>query len=499
MPNDFSVDRRAFMAGSAATALTHSRVNAVTVESAINVVERFGFSPDGSSDNYRAFRQLAAFATERGGGRFFFPKGVYRVAKYRTTKTYQRPAFQAAHPTDITNAVYSNCNGLELIGDRASIKLNGGFHRSSARQADGIVSGLLAATFMPFALRRCTDVLISGFDIDGGVRDMTRDAGVTEAHAYLISLDACRRAILRDLSLHHSQTDAILLSDDTLLTGLLPGRACRDIRLERVRCESNARGGLAPLQVLGLTCVDCSFNGSGRGTGAYGHHAPGFGVDVEPDHRSPKDVDVKTGNLHFENCEFRDNFSAFLAAYIRSFQGSLTLINCNSSNRYNAPNHMIICWPGAVVDGGTHDLGAGTFWTSWSGQRGGDLVLRHSRFYGSGHFGIFHAHPGNAVRLENVTITGTQDKPTFGAFPAIEADPGAGRRNVIQGCRIFLPRSRKQPRPATEMGAAFNHATCEGNLFKTDLKPSEGEFLVMYYDCAVAGDQFQGSIAAHRS
>lgn len=499
MPSHFPVDRRAFIAGSGATALVQSRANAVIVASAINVVDRFGFSPDGRSDNYRAFQALAAFATQRGGGRFYFPNGVYRVAEYRTTKAYQRPSFQAANPDDITNAVYSNCNGLELIGDGASIRLNGCFHRSSVRQPDGLISGLLAATFMPFALRRCADVLISGFDIDGGVREMTRDPGVTEAHAYLISLDGCRRAVLRDLSLHHSQTDAILLSDDTLLTGVFPGTACRDIRLERVRCENNARGGLAPLQVVGLTCIDCSFNGSGRGTGAYGHHAPGFGVDVEPDHRLPKDVDAKTGNLHFENCEFRDNFSAFLAAYIRSFQGSLRLINCNSSNRYNAPNHMIICWPGAVLEGGTHDLGAGTFWTSWSGQQGGDLILRHAKFYGSGHFGIFHAHPGNVVELDSISLTGTQDKPTFGAFPAIEAKPGTGRSNVVRGSRIFLPKARKQPTPATEAGAAFNYAICEGNLFETDLRPSEGEFLVMYHDCEAMNDLFEGSIAARRN
>lgn len=491
------LDRRTFVAGSAAAALLPIRANAIERRPAVNVVDAFGFVPDGITDNYRAFHRLAAFATERGGGRFLFPKGVYWVAQYRTTNAYQRAAFQAERPNDVTNAVFANCNGLELIGEGASIKLNGRFHRSSERQPDGIVSGLLAATFMPFALRRCSDVIISGFDIDGGVRDMSRDPGVTEAHAYLISLDACRRVILRDLSLHHSQTDAILLSDDVLLSGVRPGTACRDIRLERVRCWNNARGGLAPLQVLGLTCVDCSFNGSGHGTGPYGHHAPAFGVDVEPDRRSPEDVDVKTGNLHFENCEFRDNFSAFLAAYIRSFQGTLALVNCSSGNRYDAPNHMIICWPGALLSGGTHDLGAGRFWTSWNGQTGGDLTLRDSTFLGSDHYGIFHAHPGNRVVLDNITIRGTQKGPTTGAFPAIQARPQAGGRNAVRNCRVFLPRARKSATPSVEVGASFNHADCEGNLFETDLPASQGAFVVMFDDCTTSGNQFSGSISGH--
>jgi hypothetical protein len=493
------LNRRAFVAGAGATALIPGTVAAVTGQVATNVVDAFGFVPDGITDNYRAFRALAAFATKRGGGRFFFPKGVYRVAEYRTTKAYQRPAYQAARPNDITNAVFLNCKGLELLGEEALIKLNGRFHRSSRLNEEGVVSGKLAAIFMPFALRHCSDVVISGFDIDGGVRDMTRDPGVTEAHADLISLDACRRVVLRDLVLHHSQTDAILLSDDVTLSGIRPGTACRDIRLERVRCVNNARGGLAPLQVLGLTCVDCSFSGSGRGTGAYGHHAPGFGVDVEPDRRDPKDVDVKTGNLHFENCEFRDNFSAFLAAYIRSFQGSLRIINCRSSNRYDAPNHMIICWPGALLEGGTHDLGAGRFWTSWSGQTGGDLIVRSSQFYSKDHFGIFHAHPNNLVTLENIRLTGTHEKPTFGAFPAIQADPGAGRRHIVRRCRIFLPKQRKSPPPTAEVGASFNHAICSNNLFETDLAPSQGKFLVMYHDCSVTGDRYKGAVSAHTS
>lgn len=492
-----SIDRRTFICGSAAVALLPNTTRSADLADSINVVDAFGFVPDGSTDNYVAFRALAAFATQQGGGRFFFPRGVYWVAEYRTTNAYQRPTFQAQRPHEITNAVFLNCRGLQLVGDAASIKLNGRFRRSSKRHEDGLVSGLLTAVFMPFALRHCADVLISGFDIDGGVREMTRDAGVDEAHAYLISLDACQRVVLRDLMLHHSQTDAILLSDDVLLSGVRPGTACRDIRLERVRCENNARGGLAPLQVVGLTCVDCAFNGNGRGTGVYGHHAPGFGVDVEPDRRLPKDVDTRTGNLHFENCNFQDNFSAFLAAYTGSFQGSLSMINCNSSNRYNAPNHMIICWPGARLDGGAHHLGTGTFWTSWSGQTGGDLTVNNCKFFGSGHFGIFHAHPGNLVRLNNVTITGTHTKPTWGAFPAIEANPGAGRRNVVRDCHMFLSKARKARRPASEIGAAFNHSICERNLFETDLTRSGGEFLIMYHDCRVAGDQFHGSVIPH--
>ncbi len=491
--------RREFLAGTAASAAA-VRPRAAA-DSAVNVVTAFGFVPDGRTDNYAAFRRLAAAATARGGGRYRFPPGEYYVARYRTTKAYQRPEYLAARPQDVTNARYQRCRGLELIGTGAKIRLNGRFHRSARLNSEGVISGLLAGVFMPFELSHCENVTISGFEIDGGVLQMTKDAGVDEAYAYLVALHACRNVTLRDLHLHHCQTDGILLHDDSMLSGAR-GTACRDIRIERVRCINNARGGLAPLQVLGLICTDSAFNGNAYGTGNYGHHAPGFGVDVEPDHRRPADVDTKTGNLHFERCEFMDNASAFLAAYTDSFQGYLRIINCNSRNGNNTPNPIILCWPGPVLrqggalfQGGTHDLGSGTFWTGWSGEYGGDLIVKDASFSGDGPYGIFHAHENNRVTLDGVTLVGRHSSGGAGAFPAIEADPGGGRRNVVRNCRFVIPAARKSPQPPYEPVSSINFADCSGNRFETDLPGRGGAQFVVYYhpNARISGDRFRGT------
>ena len=481
--------RRTFLAGTAGLAIT-SQTPARAQAAPVNVVQRFGFVADGKTDNYAAFRRLADHATRVGGGRYLFPPGVYWVAKYRTTETYQREAFQQARPADVVNAVYKGCRNLELSGKGAVIRLNGRFHRSAKAKS----AGLLAGIFMPFELRRCDGVTISGFEIDGGARAMTKDYGVTEAYAALIALNGSRNVTLRDLYLHHSQTDAIYLGDDATLSGGR-GVACRNVRIERVRCENNARGALAALQILGLTCTDSQFNGSSFGTGNYGRHAPGFGVDVEPDRYQPAEVDTMTGNLHFERCQFRDNFSAFLAAYPRKYQGYLRLIDCSSSNAGNAPNHMILVWPGAELRGGTHEIGSGTVWTSWDGTPGGNLTIRDATFRGNGNFGIFHAHEDSVVRLERVTLIATHRAPVFGAFPAIEGNPGGGRRNVVQDCRFVYPRARKAAQPAGEPTASFNHVTCSGNRFETDLPATGGQyFQVMYHaNAVVLSDRFSGT------
>src|SRR5687768_17509973 len=50
----------------------------------INVMERFGFVPDGRTDNYEAFHRLADHATQNRGGHYVFPRGVYFVERFRT-------------------------------------------------------------------------------------------------------------------------------------------------------------------------------------------------------------------------------------------------------------------------------------------------------------------------------------------------------------------------------------------------------------------------------
>ncbi|HEX2763420.1 MAG TPA: hypothetical protein VHM92_06190 [Allosphingosinicella sp.] len=464
---------------------------AVVAEAAVNVVEKFGFVPDGRTDNYEAFQRLAGFATRQGGGNFHFPPGIYYVARYRTTDIRRRD------PRLVLNAEFLRCDGLTISGTGAKIRLNGRFHRSARKGRDGLPEGTYHAAFLPFEIRHSRNVHISGFDIDGGVLAMTRDPDITETYAPLIALNASSRVTLSDLSLHHSQTDAIMISDDLIVVGSGAGLgiACRDVRLERVRCFNNARGALAPIQVLGLRASDCAFNSSAYGTGKYGRHAPGFGVDVEPDRYKPSEVDTMTGNLEFVRCEFMDNYSAFLAAYTRKYQGYLRLIDCRSSNRNNAPNHMIIGWDGGLIQGGVHDAGEGTVWTAWTDEKPSDLTIRDAEFRSSGHFGIFHTNDNNRLTMERVKIIGTHRKADFGTFPAIEAKPTGGRKNIVRGCEIFIPAARKDRSTLYDLEAGFNHCLCENNLFRTDLPATGGQHFAVQYGpgTVVRGDRFRGT------
>jgi hypothetical protein len=487
------MDRRRFLtgllAGGAAGALAGPLAQGAAAQSsagAVDVVERFGFVADGRTDNADAFLRWADHVNREGGGDYLFPPGRYFVRRFREAGGAARGR---EHPT------IRGCDGLTIRGTGARIELNGAFHRSERKGPNGRAVGADVGTFVPFLLRSCRNVRISGFEIDGGVRAMTRDRSVAEAYAYLLVLRGCTSVVLEDLYLHHSQTDAILLYEDGHESGG-PGRACRNITLNRVRCLNNARGAFAPLQVNGLLCTDSQFDGSNAGLGRYLEHSPGFGVDIEPDYFRPNEVDVRTGNLEFRRCRFEGNASAFLAAYPHHYTGYLRLIDCTSSNPGNNPNHIIICWPGAIIQGGRHDAGEGTIYTSWQDGRGGDLTIRDCEIRSSGPYGILHDHPSNLLRMENVKLTGAhRSAGTHGFLLTVRGDPGGGRRNLVRGCEIFLPRARKSRELPYDYEVSFHNTVSEGNVFRTDLPAAGGQHFCTEYGprSEARGDRYVGT------
>ena len=481
------MDRRSFVGGLIAAGgigALSARIAHGAATGTIDVADRFGFVGDGRTDNADAFHRWAAAVNQAGGGNYVFPPGRYYIRRYRAPGGPQPE-----------NPTIHDCDGLTISGAGAVVVLNGNFHRSARPGPRGRPLGDETGAFMPFVLRRCRNVRISGFEIDGGVRGMSRDPSINEAYSYLIALHGCSAVVLEDLNLHHSQTDAVLLYEDGLVRGRRPGIACRDIVLNRVRCSNNARGGLAPLQVYGLTCTDCAFNGSSYGLGKYLSHAPGFGVDVEPDYSKPEEIDIKTGNLEFRRCAFDGNGSAFLAAYPDTYRGYLRLIDCTSSNPERKPNHMIFSWPGALIEGGRHDCGDGTIWTSWEGVGGGDLTIRNTEIRASGPYGLFHAHNGHYLRLEGVKLVGTHRGPGSHGWLLAVHGSAAGRRNLVRGCEIFVPRARKSPEHPYDYEVSFHDTVSEENVFTTDLPAAGGQHFCTEYGAGASAraDRYQGT------
>lgn len=486
------MQRRDFVTGllcSAALplALAACRASAQTAPEPVDVVEAFGFSPDGRTDNYDAFHRWAAHVNRAGGGNYLFPPGTYAVTRHRTRSLALRD------PRTVINSLIDRVDGLTISGYGARIVLNGAFHRSGRPGPSGEAAGLHYAIFMPFEIHRSRNLVIKGFEMDGGVRNMSRDPEVGEIYAALIALNGCSNVLLEDLDLHHCQTDGIYLTSSFL--GGKPSIACRNVTLRRVRSHNNARGGLGVFQVYGLLCEDCAFNRNGETRVKYLPHAPQYGVDVEPDYVKPN-VDIHTGNVEFRRCEFMDNKSALLASYSANYIGYLRVLDCRSSNAPGGDYHMIISWAGAVIQGGVHDMGAGQICPSWQGQTGGDVTIRDCELRTSGLYGVLHYWDGNLARLENVKIVGTHSRPgTHGEVLLFHADPGGGRRNLVRNCDVFIPAARKAPAHAYDHEIVLKHTLSEGNMFRTDLPASGGQHFAVNYDVGARarGDRFRGT------
>lgn len=457
---------------------------------AVNVVERFGFVPDGQTDNYDAFHRWAAHVNRVGGGHYVFPPGTYFVGKYRTK------FHETRDPREIINPIIDRARGLTITGYGAKIRMNGAFHRSSQKGPDGLAVDLYKGTIVPFTIHRSSGVTIKGFDMDGGVRQMSRDPDIAECYAALIALHGCTDALLEDLDLHHSQTDALYLfsSFEGAALGVAPSIACRDVVVRNVKCHDNARGGFGIFQARGVLCEDCAFNNNG-GTGKYLPHPPQFGVDIEPDYVTPN-VDVLTGNIELRRCEFMENsMSALLCGAPETCSGYQRIIDCRSSNRKGGIYHMMLIGQDTLLEGGVHDTGTGTINTCWHGQKGGNVTLRNCEIRTSGLYGLSHYWDGNLVRVENVKILGTHTEPgTHGEMILFRGDPGGGRRSVMRGCEIFIPASRKSSEHLYDYEVILYRTTCEGNTFRTDLPATGGQHFAIGYDEGGArGDWFRGT------
>ncbi len=487
--------RRDFMAGllcSAALPIGAVAFRAAAQPAgAMDVIEHFGFVADGRTDNYDAFHRWAAHVNRVGGGHYVFPPGTYFVRKFRTVSE------EARDPKYIINPIIDRVRNLTITGYGAKIRLNGAFHRPARMGANGFPVGRFMATLIPFFIHRSSNVTIKGFDMDGGVREMTRDPEVPECFAGHIAMHGCTNVLLEDLDLHHSQTDGIYIVssfEGTSLRGR-PSIACRDVTIRNVKCHDNARGGLGIFQVYGMLVEDCAFNDNGHQIGKHLPYAPGFGVDVEPDYVKPH-VDILTGNIEFRRCEFHGNVSAFLGGWRDRIQGYLRLIDCRSSNAKGGDYHMSLGGgEECLVEGGVHDAGTGLIATSWSQQVGQNVIIRTCEIRSSGLYGISHYWDGNLTRLENVRVVGRQKVPgPYGELILFQANPGGGRRNLIRNCEFFIPAARKSRATPYDYEIKLYHTNSEGNLFRTDLAATGGQhFSVGYENASARGDRFRGT------
>lgn len=254
-----------------------------------DLVKDFKAVPDDKTDNYLAFAMAAEVLSKAGGGLLNIPKGKYYIAGYKG---------QAANKLyTAADIVFQNCNGLTIIGNNSTIRVNGNFTRSEDYQLGGF-SHFYASnnTVCPIKLMNCKNVLLKDITIYGEVDKMKRQGRVVEGECYGVFIsDDDEKAVssnirLENVNTHHFAADGILIRSNG-----------ENIVLDNCTSSFNARQGLSIVKGKNIKVLNSSFDSTGN-TGAYGWHAPGAGIDIENEYGLGKLNDVL-----IRNCNLRGN------------------------------------------------------------------------------------------------------------------------------------------------------------------------------------------------
>lgn len=443
-------------------------------------VKTLGAVGDGEADDYQALLDIASFASENPGVWLVFPEGTYSIKRYIIADGPEK--------NDVKNIRFSGLDGVRLIGCNAKIDVKGDFHRSADKKvAEPDFWQSYSTAVIPFLFSDGVGFSLEGFEIDGNADLTTRAPKVIASQSHGIFTTTSSGYTLLDLKVHHISGDGLLLG------GVLktPMTADKDVTVTGVSSGNNGRQGMSVIQVRGLKVSKSQFFDTGLTGGTYGGDSPRAGVDVEPD-IAPPNVDVKTGLLEFDDCEFTGNLgSQFTAAHANSTDD--VLVKNSYFHKPLDPNSLFIVVALGVMDGEIRDsvidAGSGAVYPG-IGPVPSLTKLTNVTIYSSGD-GLV------SVGAEPLTIHGSKIIGThagyFGEFhmPYIQNSLCDFQQNTI-----FLPKEAHNG-TGWQVTPLLQHvAISSENHFTTDLVPLGGEhFVTSYLDAHVVNDHYDSGTA----
>jgi hypothetical protein len=299
------LDRRAFVAATAAAAALPSRLAAQG--GAVLRPEDFGARGDGVTNDTRAFAALSAEVNRRGGGTIALASG----------RTYIVGAQARGGPYGWTPSPIVELRNLRsplrILGNGARLRCQPGLRFG----VFDLGSGRALRRPMPnYRQHEIASPYRAMIDISGAsaaieIRDLELDGNLERlqlggpygdtgwqipASGIFLANNRGPETVANVLSHHHGQDGAMIDGDDR--------RAARS-RFTRFVARHNGRQGLSLVGGRGYDFEDCEFSHTGRSAIA---SAPGAGVDIEAEGRKT------IRDLTFERCRFADNYGVGMLA-----------------------------------------------------------------------------------------------------------------------------------------------------------------------------------------
>lgn len=313
--------------------------------------EDFGARGDGASDDTPAFQALGKAVSDRGGGTIMLrPGAIYRIGR-QAPGGNGSAAYLVQPMLQIVGA-----DGVAIIGNGATLRLNDGLHYGSFDPATGrrfdpppgkftdprhgaAIGGLIE-------IRSSRNIRIDRLTLDGNVDRLVvggRWNVDIQLHADGLRLIDVSEVAVTDLVTRNNGLDGVYLRGRGHKS---PQDAPDDIRFRNVRCERNGRQGMSIVGGAALAFEDCTFADTGQGPIK---SAPGAGVDIEPN-----GTDWASA-IRFDRCSFTNNVGVGLLAAAGASR-DITVRGCTF-------------WQGFAPRAGTSRGGGDAFWLAKQGVK----------------------------------------------------------------------------------------------------------------------------------
>ena len=368
-------------------------------------VKDFGAVGDGKTDDYSALLKVVDFINSKGTGEVYFPDGTYYIAEYHDGKN------------DLQDLQFKNCDSLYIHGSNAVISVNGNFNRSVTKD-DGKHKRSNITAIVPLKINHCKNVTIENLEFNGNVDKMTRDAGVVEAASHLLIILESQNVSLTNLFLHHSQTDGIYIK----------GSTTKNITGKSITSSNNARQGMSIIELTDATFTSCKFINTGITEGKYGKHAPGAGVDIEPNTRKQK-----VNNIRFTGCLFENNSGSQFVCSAPVISKNIFFNNCVFNSGIKSSKYSIIVNASNVVfEGCSFDCKNGAIYPVWHRDSVSSIFKRCNIKSNNSGFIAVNTFKISTVIIDGCVLeyTGTETVKSF--FPYIRMQNLSFTNNVVQ-------------------------------------------------------------------
>lgn len=303
--------------------------------------EDFGARGDGVSDDYPAFRALAAAVSRARRATVTLGAGkVYLLNRFKV---------EGPRSNGVTNIYWDKIDQLTLDFNGSTVAVKGDFHRPA--DLGGPASSRSAVS--PFMFRNCQNLVIQNGELDGRVYQSSRDPAVSETDSIGIGLYNCHNVVIRKMNIHHWQCDGIYLAADQYETNT---RVCENITIIECRSWANARQGLSNAGAANVRSTASHYdrtgltNRQGTAPGKYIHHPPGAGVDIEPS-VGPRPHN-RLSDWTSEGDSFYRNLGAPFAASYEEHTTHAILNQCTGESYGSKDGRIQMHVPMGVINGG---------------------------------------------------------------------------------------------------------------------------------------------------